>query len=160
MGLSSKHADLMLMKGEEEDYFEFVEEYGEEYGEEHGDVGEYGSVEGYGEKNEGEKKEKKGEREKLTEERLTEGELNEGELTEEELMAEIESKFLSMNDSEKFDFLLDNGQEFYELTGLYISELAEKKENSPGFRNFTADLPQNTRISCICMLLWEQPTLR
>ncbi len=34
MGLSSKHADLMLLKGEEEDYFDFVEEYGKEDGEE------------------------------------------------------------------------------------------------------------------------------
>ena len=29
LGLSSKHADLMLLKGDEEDYFEFVENYGE-----------------------------------------------------------------------------------------------------------------------------------
>jgi hypothetical protein len=34
MGLSSKHADLMLLKGEEEDYFDFVEEYGKDEGEE------------------------------------------------------------------------------------------------------------------------------
>lgn len=34
MGLSSKHADLMLLKGEEEDYFDFVEEYGKDDGEE------------------------------------------------------------------------------------------------------------------------------
>ena len=95
LGLSSKHADLMLMKGDEEDYFEFVEEYGEE------NEGEEGS-----------------EKEELTEE----------ELTEEELIAEMESKFLSMEDTEKFDFLLENGPEFYELLGLYISELSEKGE--------------------------------
>lgn len=123
MGLSSKHADLMLMKGEEEDYFEFIEEYGEEYG----------NVEGYEEKNEGVEGDKGEERRKLVEEGLTEGrlteeELTEGRLTEEELMAEIESKFLSMSDAEKFDFLLESGPEFYELTGLYISELAEKRE--------------------------------
>jgi hypothetical protein len=34
LGLSSKHADLMLLKGNEEDYFEFVENYGEDEGEE------------------------------------------------------------------------------------------------------------------------------
>jgi hypothetical protein len=90
LGLSGKHADLMLMKGDEEDYFEFVEEYEEE------NEGEAGS-------------EKEG-------------------LTEEELIAEMESKFLSMEDTEKFDFLLENGPEFYELLGLYISELSEKGE--------------------------------
>ncbi|WP_440947392.1 hypothetical protein ACSAZL_03700 [Methanosarcina sp. T3] len=94
LGLSSKHADLMLMKGDEEDYFEFVEEYG---GESEGKEGD----EGWGE-----------------------GE----ELDEEKLIAEMESKFLSVEDSEKFDFLLENGPEFYELVGLYISELAEKGE--------------------------------
>ncbi|MCQ1536186.1 hypothetical protein FTO70_10945 [Methanosarcina sp. KYL-1] len=77
LGLSSKHVDLMLMKGEEEeDYLEFFEELGEE----------------------------------------------------EELRAEMESKFLSLPDAEKFDFLLENGPEFYELLGLYISELSEKGE--------------------------------
>lgn len=143
MGLSSKHADLMLMKGEEEDYFEFVEEYGEEYG----------NIEEYREENEEAEGDKREKRRKLIEEGLTEGEINEGglseeglseerlseeesterELTEEglaeeDLMAEIESKFLSMEDAEKFDFLLESGPEFYELTGLYISELAEKRE--------------------------------
>jgi len=34
LGLSSKHADLMLLKGDEADYFEFVENYGEDGGEE------------------------------------------------------------------------------------------------------------------------------
>ena len=34
LGLSSKHADLMLLKGNEDDYFEFVENYGEDEGEE------------------------------------------------------------------------------------------------------------------------------
>ncbi|KKH98394.1 hypothetical protein EO95_04235 [Methanosarcina sp. 1.H.T.1A.1] len=90
LGLSGKHAELILMKGDEEDYFEFVEEYGEE--------------------NEVEERD---ERE---------------ELTEEEMMAEVESRFLSMEDPEKFDFLLENGPEFYELAGLYISELSEKGE--------------------------------
>ncbi|KKH48014.1 hypothetical protein [Methanosarcina sp. 1.H.A.2.2] len=90
LGLSDKHAELILMKGDEEDYFEFVEEYGEE--------------------NEVEERD---ERE---------------ELTEEEMMAEVESRFLSMEDPEKFDFLLENGPEFYELTGLYISELSENGE--------------------------------
>ncbi|AKB67365.1 hypothetical protein [Methanosarcina mazei] len=138
MGLSSKHADLMLMKGEEEDYFEFVEEYGEEYG----------NIEEYREENKEGEGDKREERRKLIEEGLTEGEINEGglaeeglseeesterelteeELTEEDLMAEVESKFLSMEDAEKFDFLLESGPEFYELTGLYISELAEKRE--------------------------------
>jgi len=94
LGLSGKHADLMLMKGNEEDYFEFVEEYGEES---------QGEEEGWGEE---------------------EGE----ELDEEELIAEMESKFLSMEDSEKFDFLMENGPDFYELVGLYISGLAEKGE--------------------------------
>lgn len=103
MGLSSKHADLMLMKGEEEDLFEFIEEYEEEYEVAEGDD--------------------KGEREKLVKEGLTEGVL-----AEEELMAEIESKFLSMSDEEKFDFLLERGPEFYELTGIYISELADRRE--------------------------------
>ncbi|HWQ49008.1 MAG TPA: hypothetical protein VN414_08700 [Methanosarcina sp.] len=83
MGLSSKHADLMLMKGDEEDYFEFVENYGAE------------GIEG---------------------------------LTEEELVAEMEKKFLSMPEDEKFDFLLENGPEFYELVGLYISDLSERGE--------------------------------
>jgi hypothetical protein len=83
MGLSSKHADLMLMKGDEEDYFEFVEKYGAEGGEG---------------------------------------------LTEEELVAEMEKKFLSMPEDEKFDFLLENGPEFYELVGLYISDLFERGE--------------------------------
>jgi hypothetical protein len=87
LGMSSKHADLILLKGEEEDYFEFVENYGEGEGE-----------------NEGE------------------------ELTEEELIAEIETKFLSLTDAEKFDFLLENGPDFYELVGLYISELSDKGE--------------------------------
>jgi hypothetical protein len=153
MGLSSKHADLMLMKGEEEDYFEFIEEYGEEYG----------NIEEYREENEEAEGDKREKRRTLIEEGLTEGEINKGglaeeglseeesterelteeglseeesterELTEEglaeeDLMAEIESKFLSMEDAEKFDFLLESGPEFYELTGLYISELAEKME--------------------------------
>ena len=83
LGLSSKHADLMLLKGTEDDYFEFVENYGEDEGEE---------------------------------------------LTEEELIAEMETKFLSLTDAEKFDFLLENGPDFYELVGLYISELSEKGE--------------------------------
>lgn len=34
LGLSSKHADLMLLKGKEDDYFEFVEKYGDYEGEE------------------------------------------------------------------------------------------------------------------------------
>lgn len=34
LGLSSKHADLMLLKGNEDDYFEFVENYGGDEGEE------------------------------------------------------------------------------------------------------------------------------
>ncbi|MGB9132270.1 MAG: hypothetical protein WCB90_06630 [Methanosarcina sp.] len=88
LGLSSKHADLMLLKGDEEDYFEFVENYGGEY--EGGNEGE--------------------------------------ELTEEELIDEMEIKFLSLTDAEKFDFLLENGPDFYELVGLYISELSEKGE--------------------------------
>ncbi len=83
MGLSSKHADLMLMKGDEEDYFDFVENYGAE---------------------------------------------GEGELTDEELVAEMEKKFLSMPEDEKFDFLLENGPEFYELVGLYLSDLSERGE--------------------------------
>ncbi len=83
MGLSSKHADLMLMKGDEEDYFEFVENYGAEGGEE---------------------------------------------LTDEELIAEMEKRFLSMPEDEKFDFLLENGPEFYELVGLYLSDLSERGE--------------------------------
>lgn len=83
MGFSSKHADLMLMKGDEEDYFEFVEKYGAEGTEE---------------------------------------------LTEEELIAEMETKFLSMPEDEKFDFLLENGPEFYELVGLYLSDLSERGE--------------------------------
>lgn len=83
MGLSSKHADLMLMKGDEEDYFDFVENYGAEGGEG---------------------------------------------LTEEELVAEMEKKFLSMPEDEKIDFLLENGPEFYELVGLYLSELSERGE--------------------------------
>ena len=83
MGMSSKHADLMLMKGDEEDYFEFVENYGAEG--------------------------------------------REG-LTEEELVAEMEKKFLSMPEDEKFDFLLENGPEFYELVGIYISDLSERGE--------------------------------
>jgi hypothetical protein len=82
LGLSSKHADLMLLKGEEDDYFEFVERYEDE------------------------------------------GEA----LNEEELMAEMEEKFLSMTDAEKFDFLLENGPDLYELVGLYITELSEKGE--------------------------------
>lgn len=113
MGFSSKHADLMLMKGEEEDFFEFIEEYGEEYG----------NVEVDREENKGLERGQKIEKEESNEEGT-----KERELTEEELMAEIESKFLSMNASEKFDFLLERGPEFYELTGLYISELAEKRE--------------------------------
>ena len=83
LGLSSKHADLMLLKGDEDDYFEFVENYGDDEGEG---------------------------------------------LTEEELIAEMETKFLSLTDAEKFDFLLENGPDFYELVGLYISELSEKGE--------------------------------
>jgi len=83
IGLSSKHADLMLMKGDEEDYFEFVENYEAEDREE---------------------------------------------LTEEELVTEMEKKFLSMPEDEKFDFLLENGSEFYELVGLYISDLSERGE--------------------------------
>ncbi|MDD4523853.1 MAG: hypothetical protein PHW84_13540 [Methanosarcina sp.] len=83
VGLSSKHADLMLMKGEEKDYFEFVEKYGAEGREE---------------------------------------------LTEEELVAEIETNFLSMPEDEKLDFLLENGPEFYELVGLYLSDLSERGE--------------------------------
>ncbi len=71
----------MLMKGEEEDYFEFVEKYGAEGREE---------------------------------------------LTEEELVAEIETNFLSMPEDEKFDFLLENSPEFYELVGLYLSDLSER----------------------------------
>jgi hypothetical protein len=82
LGLSSKHADLMLLKGKEDDYFEFVEKYGEYEGEE---------------------------------------------LTEEEL-DEMEEKFLSMTDTEKFDFLLENGPDVYELVGLYISMLSEGGE--------------------------------
>jgi hypothetical protein len=82
LGLSSKHADLMLLIGEEDDYFEFVERYEDE---------------------------------------------GEG-LTEEELMAEMEEKFFSMTDAEKFDFLLENGPDLYELVGLYITELSEKGE--------------------------------
>jgi hypothetical protein len=81
MGLSSKHADLMLLKGDEEDYFDFVETYEED---------------------------------------------QQADLTEEELMAEIEEKFLSMTDAEKFDFLLENGPDFYELVGLYTSVLSER----------------------------------
>ena len=73
----------MLLKGEEDDYFEFVEKYGEDEGEG---------------------------------------------LTEEELMAEMEEKFLSMTDAEKFDFLLENGPDLYELVGLYISVLSERGE--------------------------------
>jgi hypothetical protein len=113
IGLSEKHADLMLMKGEEEDYFEFIEEYGEEYA----------NLEGYQEENEGMKGEPKKEGEKLAEEEFAGGEKTEG-----ELMAEIESKFLSMEDAEKFNFLVENGPEYYELTGLYISDLAEKRK--------------------------------
>jgi hypothetical protein len=113
MGLSSKHADLILMKGEEEDYFGFIEEYSEEHE----------NIEGYREENKGTERELKIEKEEITEERPTEREL-----IEKELMAEIESKFISMSDGEKFDFLLEKGPEFYELTGLYISELAEKGE--------------------------------
>ncbi|AKB37753.1 hypothetical protein MSSAC_3163 [Methanosarcina siciliae C2J] len=94
LGLSRKHADLMLMKGEEEDYFEFVEEYGAE------SEGNEGN-EGWGEGEESD---------------------------EEELIAEMERRFLSMEDSEKFDFLMENGPEFYEFVGIYISELAEKGE--------------------------------
>jgi hypothetical protein len=108
LGLSGKHADLMLMKGDEEDYFEFVEEYGD--------------VED-GEENEGDKGEERNEREGMTEKGLTEEET-----AEEEMLAEMESRFLLMEDSEKFDFLLENGPEFYELAGLYISELSEKGE--------------------------------
>ena len=83
LGLSSKHADLMLLKGNEDDYFEFVENYGDD---------------------------------------------EEGELTEEELIAEMETKFLSLTEAEKCDFLLENGPDFYELVGLYISDLSEKGE--------------------------------
>lgn len=116
LGLSSKHADLMLMKGEEEDYFEFVEEYE--------GLEEYGDVKEYREGKEGNEEEKSSKRR----EKLTEGGLTKEELTEEELMAEMESKFLSMGDAEKFAFLLENGPEFYELAGLYINELSEKGE--------------------------------
>lgn len=91
MGLSSKHADLMLMKGEEEDYFEFIEKYVDDIGPDEGfDAGE--------------------------------------DLTEEELLDEMELKFLSLPEAEKFDFLLENGSEFYELVGFYLLELAEKGE--------------------------------
>ena len=83
LGLSSKHADLMLLKGNEDDYFEFVENYGDD---------------------------------------------EEEELTEEELIAEMETKFLSLTEAEKCDFLLENGPDFYELVGLYISDLSEKGE--------------------------------
>jgi hypothetical protein len=114
LGLSGKHADLMLMKGDEEDYFEFVEEYGD--------------LEEYGEENEGNEGKERYEKGELTEEGLTEEKLTEEGLTEKELIAEMESKFLLMEDPEKFDFLLENGPEFYELTGLYISELSEKGE--------------------------------
>jgi hypothetical protein len=93
LGLSGKHADLILLKGDEEDYFEFVE--------------------GYGDENEVDEGEERGDGE---------------EPTEEEMIAEMESKFLSMEDPEKFNFLLENGPEFYELLGLYISELSEKGE--------------------------------
>jgi len=86
------------------------------------------NIEGCREDNEGTEGEQKRERGKLIEEGSAEEGLAEGELTEEELMAEIESKFLLMEDEEKFDFLLERGPEFYELTGLYISELAEKRE--------------------------------
>jgi hypothetical protein len=81
LGLSSKHADLMLLKGKEDDYFDFLETYGKDE-----------------------------------------------ELTEEELIAEMEEKFLSMTDAEKFDFLLENGPDFYELVGLYVSVLSERGE--------------------------------
>lgn len=81
LGLSSKHADLMLLKGKEEDYFDFLDTYGEDEGQ-----------------------------------------------TEEELLAEMEEKFLSMTDSEKLDFLMENGQDFYELAGLYVSVLSERGE--------------------------------
>lgn len=124
MGLSSKHADLMLMKGQEEDIFEFIEEYGEEYGD----------VKEYQEENREMRETQKAEEERAekrteerAEERIEERE-TERKITEEELMAEIESKFSLMSDAEKFDFLLERGPEFYELTGLYISELAEKRE--------------------------------
>lgn len=83
LGLSSKHADLMLLKGNEDDYFEFVENYGDD---------------------------------------------EEEELNEEELIAEMETKFLSLTEAEKCDFLLENGPDFYELVGLYISDLSEKGE--------------------------------
>jgi AraC-like DNA-binding protein len=83
LGMSSKHADLILLKGSEDDYFDFIENYGAD---------------------------------------------DEEELTEEELMDEIETKFFSLTDTEKFDFLLENGPDFYELVGLYISELSEKGE--------------------------------
>lgn len=82
LGLSSKHADLMLLKGKEDDYFEFVEKYGEYEGEE---------------------------------------------LTEEELR-EMEEEFLSMTDAQKFEFLLENGPNVYELVGLYVSMLSESGE--------------------------------
>jgi AraC-like DNA-binding protein len=83
LGMSSKHADLILLKGSEDDYLDFIENYGAD---------------------------------------------DEEELTEEELMDEIETKFFSLTDTEKFDFLLENGPDFYELVGLYISELSEKGE--------------------------------
>jgi len=72
----------MLLKGKEEDYFEFVEKYGEYEGEE---------------------------------------------LSEEELK-EMEEKFISMTDTEKFDFLLENGPDFYDLVGFYVSVLSERGE--------------------------------
>jgi tetratricopeptide (TPR) repeat protein len=81
LGLSSKHADLMLLKEKEDDYFDFLETYGEDEGQ-----------------------------------------------IEEKLLAEMEEKFLSMTDSEKLDFLMENGLDFYELVGLYVSVLSERGE--------------------------------
>lgn len=117
IGLSDKHADLMLMKGEEEDYFEFIEEYGEEYREE------YKDIEGLRGEDAGERQKKEVKIENKAEKRL-----KEKELSDEELVAEMEDKFRLMEDEEKFDFLLENGPEFYEFAGIYISELAEKRK--------------------------------
>ncbi|WP_410507417.1 hypothetical protein RSJ42_11405 [Methanosarcina hadiensis] len=137
MGLSSKHADLMLMKGEEEDLFEFIEEYGEEYGniEEYQEESKEMSRDqkaGKEERAEKRTEERTEERtEKRIEERIeerTEEKAAERKITEEELLAEVESKFRLMSDAEKFDFLLERGPEFYEFVGLYIPELAEKRE--------------------------------
>lgn len=81
LGLSSKHVDYLLLRGKEDDYFDFLETFG-----------------------------------------------TDEEVAEEELIAEMEEKFLSMTDAEKFDFLMENGPDFYELVGLYISVLSEGNE--------------------------------